>query len=130
MTHAKGSFQLAGWDEDTYADLEGDRKLTQAEVKQNFTGDLKGEGSVRWQMAYRADGTAEWLGMQQIDGTLGGQRGSFVLRSWGTFDGGKASGEWQIVEGSGTGELENLTGTGAMEAPMGDEASYTLDYEL
>lgn len=130
MASARGAFQITGWQEETYAELGGNRKLTQAEVKQTFTGDLEGEGSVRWQMAYREDGTADWLGMQQVEGSLGGHRGTFVLRSVGTFDGDRAAGEWAVVAGSGTGELQGLTGHGMMEAPMGHEASYSLDFGL
>lgn len=130
MHHAEGTFKIAAWQEDTYAESVGDRKLTQADVRQTFTGDLEGEGSVRWQMAYRPDGTATWIGMQQVKGTLGGRSGSFVLQSAGTFDGSKAVGEWTVVAGSATDDLEGLSGSGTMEAPMGSEASYSLDYHL
>jgi hypothetical protein len=38
MTEAKGSFELAGWDETTYEELGDGGKLTRASVKQNFDG--------------------------------------------------------------------------------------------
>jgi Protein of unknown function (DUF3224) len=130
MAHAEGSFEIVGWDEDTYAELGGGRKLTQAEVRQKFTGDLEGEGSVRWQMAYRPDGTADWIGMQQVTGTLAGRNGIFLLQSVGTFDGSKAAGDWRVLAGSGTDGLEGISGRGTMEAPMGSQAFYSFDYEL
>jgi hypothetical protein len=130
MTHAEGTFDIAGWDEDTYAEFVGDRKLTQAEVSQTFTGDIQGEGSVRWQMAYRPDRTADWIGMQQVTGTLAGRSGTFVLQSAGTFDGSKTAGEWRVVAGSGTDDLEGLSGAGTMEAPIGVTGFYSFDYEL
>ena len=81
-------------------------------------------------MAYTADDRAEFVGIQVVTGTLGGKQGSFVLRSVGTFDGSKAVGELTVVDGSGTGDLSGISGTGSFTAPMGDTASLTLDYEL
>lgn len=127
---AEGTFEIAGWDEDTYTELDDDRKLSQAEVTQNFSGDIEGSGSVRWQMCYRPDGTADWVGMQHVDGRIGDRSGSFVLRTAGTFDGAKAAGEWTVVTGSGTGALETLSGSGRMDAPLGTAATYVLDYEF
>ena len=73
------------------------------------------------------------ISARRIDGsdaTLGDYKGSFVLETTGSFDGGKASADWTVVSGSGTGKLEGLQGTGRMEAPMGGTAEYQLDYTL
>ena len=128
--HAEGKFDIASWDEEPYVDIDDARKLTRATVTQRFSGDIKGEGSVVWSMCYRADGTADWLGMQRIVGRLGDRSGSFVLQTVGSFDGSKAFGDWSVVPGSGTDDLERLQGTGRMEAPMGSTATYELDYTL
>lgn len=130
MARAAGMFQITEWNEATYIAMDGDRKLSQADVIQEFTGDLDARGSVRWQMVYRPGGTADWIGMQHIEGTLAGKRGGFVLQCSGSFDGSRASGVWSVVPGSGTEELENLAGSGTMEAPRGSQAAYVLDYEL
>ena len=53
-----------------------------------------------------------------------------MLRSVGTYDGSKADGELTVIDGSGTGDLAGIRGTGSFTAPMGDTASLTLDYEL
>jgi Protein of unknown function (DUF3224) len=129
-TNGKGSFTVTSWNEDRYVDIEGDRGLSQADVTQDFTGTIEGEGAVRWLMSYRPDGTADWVGYQRIVGRLGDRTGSFVLQSTGTFDGTTAAGDWAVVPDSGTGELAGLRGTGRMEAPMGTEATYTFEYEL
>lgn len=129
-THAQGTFQVSSWDEEPYADIDEARKLSRARVTQRFAGDLEGEGQVEWLMCYRADGTADWVGLQRVVGRLAGREGSFVLRSSGTFDGRTAAGDWHVVDGSGTGELAQLAGQGRMEAPMGATPSFTLDYDL
>jgi hypothetical protein len=128
--HATGSFEIAGWDENRYEEMDGGGGLAQADVKQRFAGDIEGTGSVRWLMFYRADKSADWVGLQLINGQVGGRRGSFVLQSGGVFDGSQVRGEWSVLGGSGTGELEGLSGSGQIEAPMGSKATYTLDYEL
>ena len=126
-----GIFKIEGWDESAYSEQEDGRKLTQASVKQSFTGDIEGEGSVEWLMCYRPDQTAEFVGLQRIDGRLGGRSGSFVLlQTDGSFDGTEAKGQLSVVPGSGTGELSGLRGQGQFSAPRASEASMTLDCDF
>jgi subtilisin family serine protease len=130
MTTAKGQFELASWNEDTYQELGNGGKLTRASVTQQFSGDVTGVGAVEWPMCYQPDGTARFVGWQQVDGAVGGTEGSFVLETAGDFDGGKAVGQWTVVPGSGTGGLTGLTGSGRFEAPHGPKADFTLAYDL
>ncbi len=126
-----GIFKIEGWDESAYSEEEDGRKLTQASVKQSFSGDIEGEGSVEWLMCYRPDQTAEFVGLQRIDGRLGGRSGSFVLlQTDGSFDGTEAKGQLSVVPGSGTGELSGLRGQGQFSAPRASEASMTLDCDF
>jgi hypothetical protein len=130
MPTLKGEFELAGWDETTYADLEGERKLNRASVRQNITGDVAGTGEVEYLMCYGEDGTARFLGFQRIEGTAGGRDGSFVVESVGGFAEGKATGTWSVVPGSGTGDLTGLSGSGSFEAETGPKGSYELDADF
>ena len=126
-----GIFKIEGWDESAYSEEEDGRKLTQASVKQSFSGDIEGEGSVEWLMCYRPDQTAEFVGLQRIDGRLGGRSGSFVLlQTDGSFDGTEAKGQLSVVPGSGTGELSGLRGQGRFSAPRASDASMTLDCDF
>ena len=130
-TRATATFQIKRWDEKPYAQIEGGGKLTQASVKQAFSGDIEGEGSVEWLMCYRPDETADFVGLQRIVGRIGDRSGSFVLlQTEGTFDGKEAKGQLSVVPGSGTGDLEGLRGTGEFSAPRGGEPSISLEYEL
>ncbi|HEX2047368.1 MAG TPA: DUF3224 domain-containing protein [Acidimicrobiales bacterium] len=128
MTTASGSFTVASWQEETYEEGEGGAKLTRATVSLDFSGGIEGRAAVQWLMSYRPDGTAHFVGLARVTGRLAGPSGSFVLENTGEFDGTVARGEWSVVAGSGTGELEGLRGAGGFEA--GQEATYTLDYEL
>ena len=129
MTTANATFTVQGWDEQTFEERDPG-KLTIASVQQAVTGDIEGTSDVRWIMAYTADDAAEFVGLQSVTGSLAGKEGSFVLRSVGTFDCKTAAGDVTVVTGSGTGDLAGISGTGSFTAPMGDEASLTLDYEL
>lgn len=128
--HAEGTFTVKSWDESTYQDLEGNAKLTQAKVTFACTGDLQAESSSESLMCYRDDGTAVYTGLERVVGELGGRSGSFVLRTGGAFEGGEARTTWQVIEGSGTGELTGLRGRGEAIAASGPGGTFTLDYEL
>ena len=126
-----GNFKIADWDESAYLEHDDGRKLSQASVEQTFSGDIEGEGSVRWLMCYRRDKTAEFVGLQRIDGRLGERSGSFVLlQTDGSFDGSVARGRLSIVPGSGTGDLDGLRGQGEFSAPQGGQASLTLECDF
>ena len=129
MTILHGGFQIASWDENAYDERDG-RRLTKASVTQQFEGDIAGEGAAEWLMAYQADGTARFVGLQLVDGRVAGRRGTFVLETSGEFDGLVARWEARVVSGSSTGELAALSGGGRFEAPHGSEASYELEVEL
>ena len=124
-TQAKGTFKIDSWDEQPYAD-----KLSRAQVKATYSGDIEGQGETEWLMCYREDKTADFVGFQRIAGALGGRSGSFVCRSTGAFDGTEAGGPLAIVRGSGTGELAGIVGTGTFSAPMGGQPSLSLDYDF
>jgi hypothetical protein len=129
MANASGGFELSSWSEETYDEGQAG-KMTLATVTQGFSGDITGDGAVRWLMAYRADGTARFVGMQQVDGELGGRRGSFVLETAGDFDGTMARWSATVVPGSGTGDLAGLEGAGTFGAEHGPEATYEIHYQL
>jgi hypothetical protein len=124
-TQAKSTFKIDAWDEEPYAD-----KLTRAQVKATYSGDIEGAGETEWLMCYREDKTADFVGFQRITGRVAGREGSFVVESTGAFDGKVASGPLAIVRGSGTGELAGIVGTGEFSAPMGGEPSVSLDYDF
>ena len=124
-TQATSTFKIDSWDEEPYAD-----RLTRAQVKATYSGDIEGQGETEWLMCYREDKTADFVGFQRIVGRLGGRSGSFVFESTGAFDGKEATGPLAIVQGSGTGELEGIVGQGTLSAPLGGEPSVSLDYDF
>jgi hypothetical protein len=130
MTSATGTFEITGMGEDAYREIEGGTRLTRAKGTQRFNGDIEGEGSVEWLMCYSPDGTARFLGLQEISGSIGGRAGSFVVEATGDHDGKRSKGTWSVIAGSGTGALVGISGEGGFEAPGGPNASYNLEYRL
>jgi hypothetical protein len=128
MTTASGEFENTSWAEEPFDEREGAGKLTRAAVEQAFRGDLTATATIQWLMAYRPDGTAEFVGIQRMAGTLGDREGTFVLESRGSFDGGVAKGTLSVIAGSGTGDLTGIQGEGTFEAAKGPTGTYTLDY--
>jgi hypothetical protein len=125
---ANASFEIQAWDEHAYQELAGDRKLTRASVKQAFSGDIEGFGSVEWLMCYRDQNQARFLGLQHVEGRLGERSGTFVVETVGTFDGKEARCSWDVVPDSGTDELLGLTGEGELRAPLKATPSVVLNY--
>ncbi len=130
-THATATFKVDGWDEKPWDTADGQPKMTRAEVRKSLTGDLEGTSRLQYLMTYREDGSADFVAMERIRGSLGGKRGSFVLSHVGAFVDGAASGTWTVVDGSGTDALEGIRGSSRFSIPKGEEAfPFALDYEI
>jgi anaerobic selenocysteine-containing dehydrogenase len=128
---AEGTFQVTSWDESTYEELDGKEKLTKASMEFGYTGDLEATSKSETLMFYREDGTAAYTGLERITGRLGDRSGSFVLRADGTFENGAARTAYEVVAGSGSGELRGLRGAGSAVAASGQPGgTFTLDYDL
>jgi hypothetical protein len=129
-THAKATFALNAWDEKPYNEIHGAPKLTRASVTKSYQGDITGEGKLEYLMMYRDDGSASFLGLERVVGSVGGRSGSFVLQHSGTFKGGVATVTLVVVPGSGTGDLRGLRGNGEFAVGHQQPYSMTLDYDF
>jgi Protein of unknown function (DUF3224) len=127
---ATGTFEVTPADEHAYYDVTGQARLTHAGGAQRFSGDIEGVGSIEWLMCYLPDKSARFVGLQRIDGSVNGRRGTFVIEAVGVHNGTGSEARWRIIEGSGTGELDGITGQGGFDAAGGKTVSYHLDYML
>jgi hypothetical protein len=64
-----------------------------------------------------------------VDGAVAGRRGSFALRTTGVYDGAVRA-QRIVVQGSGTGELAEITGTGSYVVRMGEKEAKEAVLEL
>lgn len=127
---ATGTFEVKPDEEDAYHEVNGQPRLTHAGGTQRFSGDIDGDGSIEWLMCYLPDGSARFVGLQRIDGSIHGRRGTFVIEAVGVHSGEGSEARWRIIEGSGTGDLAGITGQGGFDARGGRTVSYHLDYRL
>lgn len=95
-------------------------RTTRASVEFLFTGDIEGTALVEYLMFYTAfdekdmhNSQAKYVGQIEIIGNVKGKAGSFALTDSGSFQGGIASSEVEIITGSGTGELSSISGLGS-----------------
>jgi hypothetical protein len=102
--------------------------LSRIHVEESFDGDIQGEGAVEFLQSANADGSASFVGIERVTGTVGGRQGTFLLQDAGTVDGDQVRGQWFVVPGSGTGELTGLRGEGGFHAKLGEGAQVRLDY--
>jgi len=125
---AKSTFGIKSWDEKTYNEIEGAPKLTRVSATKSYQGDIEGEGKLEYLMMYRTAGSASFMGLERVTGSVGGRSGSFVLQHSGTFEGGVAKVTLSVVPGSGTGDLRGLSGEGRFSVGHQPPYSMTLDY--
>jgi hypothetical protein len=102
--------------------------LARIHVEESFSGDIAGDGVVEFLQAGRADGSASFVGIERVTATIGGRSGTFLLQDAGTVKGNIVSGDWFVIQGSGTGELDGLRGEGGFRANLGQNAQVHLDY--
>jgi len=128
--HAKGTFTIDGWDQETFDEAEG-ATLAQATVSKTFTGDLAGTSSTRILMCTtQVETSAAYVGLERFSGTVGGRAGTFVLHHSATADSGEQSLYWAIVPESGTGELRTIHGAGQIIVDADGGHAYTLEYTI
>jgi hypothetical protein len=130
MKSANARFAIKSWDEKPYSEGPDQPKLTRASVAKTYTGEIEGNGQVEYLMMYRSDGSATFVGLEQIVGRLGGKSGSFVLQRTGVFESGQAKESYSIIPGSATGDLKGLVGEGSSAVGHGMEHPFGLSYEL
>lgn len=69
--------------------------------------------------------------MELLSGSVDGRKGTFVLEERGSFDAAGTVCRFEVVPGSGTGDLAGLTGSGGFTFRYGDTSvEYTFTYGI
>ena len=112
-TIVSSQFEVTSWNEEPVDDRPDAAKITCAEVTKTYSGEIEGDSVTEWLMAYADDGSAAFVGLERIVGTVGGRTGTLVLQHVGAYDNGAATAQLRVVDRCGTGELAGATGTAA-----------------
>lgn len=127
--HAKGTFEVKITPQSPEEGV-GDPTVGRMALEKHFRGDLEGVG--RGQMlavGTAIDGSAGYVAMERVHGTLHGREGSFALQHHGVMNRGTPQLAISIVPDSGT---EGLSGiAGALTIRIADGVHhYELAYSL
>jgi hypothetical protein len=91
--------------------------VVETRLEEHFTGGLIGTGIATHLRLERKNGTGALTCFERITGTLDDRNGSFLLQASGFTDRSHfVHGRWEVIEGSGTGELSGLRGYAAFAA--------------
>ena len=99
-------------------------------LHKEFHGDL--EAKSKGEMLGAGDpakGSAGYVAMEQVTGTLNGRKGSFALEHIGSMDASGFKLAVAVVPGSGTAQLTGIAGTMTIAQAAGKH-SYTFDYTV
>jgi hypothetical protein len=127
--HASGTFEVKVTPQAPEEGV-GDPTVGRLALDKQFHGDL--EGTSRGQMlAVRTEteGSAGYVAMERVTGTLEGRTGTFALQHSGTMNRGAPTLVITVVPDSGTGQLAGLAGTMTIVIADGKH-SYEFEYTL
>lgn len=120
--HAHGSFEVKIDPEPS------DEFIGRMSLEKQFTGDLQAVS--RGQMlsaSTEVEGSAGYVAMERVSGTLKGRHGTFILLHSGTMDRGRPYLAISVVPDSGTGDLVGLSGTMVVTTTDGKH-SYDMEF--
>ncbi len=128
MNHASGTFEVKLVPQTD--DKSGDAKLGRMTIDKQFHGDL--EGTSKGQMLTGmtdVKGSAGYVAIEKVSGTLKGRAGTFMLQHTGTMNRGVPLLTITVVPDSGTGQLAGITGNFKVIIADGKH-SYEFEYTL
>ncbi len=128
-TQARGTFDVKLNPQPTANPGEG-ATLGRLSIDKQFHGDL--EATSKGEMltgGTAVTGSAGYVAIERVTGTLQGRKGTFILQHTGTMARGTPSLSITVVPDSGTDELTGLTGTMTIEI-ANKQHSYGFEYTL
>jgi hypothetical protein len=127
--HATGSFDVK-MSPQTITGQAADPDMGQMSMRKTWQGDLDATSTGTMIGAGKPDrGSAGYVAMEKVTGTLMGRTGTFILQQFGTMTDDKLQMTIAVVPSTGTGQLEGLTGTMTIRTNNGQHAYY-FDYSL
>jgi hypothetical protein len=122
-----GSFEVTM----TAGDAELGGALSRFEISKTFAGDFRGVGTgLMLSGGDPQKGAAGYVAMEIVDGQLGGRQGGFMLQQYGSMSSGAQVLHYEIVPGSGIGQLAGIIGMLRLDVDQAGTHRYRLEYEL
>ncbi len=127
--HASGTFEVKM--NPQTEDKVGDPTVGRMSLDKQFHGDLEGtsKGQMLAVSSTDVQGSAGYVAMERVNGTLGGRKGTFALQHSGTMTRGAPQLSITVVPDSGTGEIVGLAGKMTINIVDGKHF-YEFEYTL
>lgn len=126
---ARGTFEVK-MQPLTFEGVDAQAKLGRMTIDKQISGDLVATTQGQMLSAMTdVKGSATYVAIEHVSGTLHGKRGSFVLHHSGVMNRGARSHSVQVVPDSGTGELAGIEGTFKIDIVDGKHL-YEFAYRL
>jgi hypothetical protein len=124
-----GTFEITMSAEPPY-DVVDDVTLGRVTFDKQFVGPLEAAAQVQMiGVRTPVDGSAGYVAIERVTGTLDGKRGTFVLQHTGIMNRGATSLSVTVVPDSATGDLRGLAGRMEIQI-VGGKHFYEFDFEL
>ena len=126
---AAGTFEVNLQPIEPYAQGKEGTSLNRMSIDKTFKGDLEAVSVGEMVGAMTSvKGSAGYVAIEQVTGTLAGKAGTFVLQHFATMGGGENRQFIEVIPDSGTGELTGLSGAMEIIVESGQHA-YVFTYE-
>jgi hypothetical protein len=126
---ARAKFDLDKFDQsEPYLEDQG-VNYARAAIDKTYLGDIEAKATIEMLSTRGPSGGAGYVALERVEGSVGGKWGSFALLHIGTMTEESRWARWPIVPGSGTGELEGITGEGTIDIVDGQHF-FDLEYEI
>ena len=121
---AKGTFEV-----DLQPQADVDSPAGRMVIDKTYSGDMTGSGVGQMISKRIEGGAAVYYGIEEFSGSVNRKDGAFTLIHRGYMTQESQTLDIEILEGSGSGELENISGSMAITQDSNGH-SYELTYEL
>ncbi|MES2759714.1 MAG: DUF3224 domain-containing protein [Pseudomonadota bacterium] len=127
--HASGSFDITTTPASP-PEHAGRTAIGRMQLDKQYAGDLAATGKGQMLTAVTdTQGSAAYVAIERVTGTLNGKKGSFVIQHTGTMSGGAKQAVIAVVPDSGTEELTGIRGTLTLKL-VERKHFYEFDYVL
>jgi len=129
--HASGPFDVKLTPQQPDSDVAKAANLGRMTIDKQFHGDLNATSKGEMIAAQtQVKGSAGYVAIERVTGTLKGLGGSFALQHSATMTRGVPDLSIIVVPDSGTGELKGITGKMDIIIAPDGKHSYTFDYSI
>jgi len=131
---SEGTFEVRGFtpaDVEPAVDVATAMQLGVATMEKRFTGEVDGTSATWFTGGRGAEGVGTYVALEAFEGRLGTLAGTFVFVHAASTHGEDRYGEFfTIAQGSGTGELTGISGTGGLGVDEDGTHRLWFDWDL